>query len=112
MPELSPFASALIVKAKAPFFEWVKPRLDDDYDIEPVEGHPYVYLLPCYDEDEELLQELIDERFKFIFENILFYWTSDESKWPENRSYEVFKLWFEWEPSMHVNDTGAMEDEE
>jgi hypothetical protein len=67
--------------------------------------------MPPYDDEEELLAEYIEERWEYIFENILHSWSENESKWPQKRNFELFKQWFDFKPSRNVKDTGAWDNE-
>jgi hypothetical protein len=109
MPELSPYASALIVTFKQSGLSWIHKKSSDE-DMVPKDNENYIYLTPDYENDPEYLEELIVERYVFIFEDILSMWTNDESKWPENLTYKLFKEWFEVKDSRNVNDTGGMVD--
>jgi hypothetical protein len=104
------FTSALVVTLKAPCFEWIN-KYDGEDDLKPDEEESYVYLMPPYDDEEELLAEYIEERWEYIFENILHSWSENESKWPQKRNFELFKQWFDFKPSRNVKDTGAWDNE-
>ena len=57
---------------------------------------PTIYLIPECDTDEdvvEVLRDLCEE----IFKEQLTGWYRDESVWPQDRSFDEFRRWFDYQ---------------
>ena len=72
--------------------EWAK-QLDLDVDAADAR-EPCLYLIPDYDTQEEA-EEILKEVYEAIFEAELDYWHRDTGTWPAERTYSVFRKWFE-----------------
>ena len=62
-----------------------------------------IYLIPEYDDDVEAM-EVLANGFDIIFEEELAGWHTDESAWPKNRTFEMFRKWFSFEFHSVVED--------
>ena len=86
--------SALIVLPKTPYKEWAKlynEEPNEDLDNRLKEKH--VYLIDwTYDED---IIDVLKPYYLKIFEYELLSWNGYKSEWPQNRSWELFREWFE-----------------
>jgi hypothetical protein len=88
--------SAIVVKPKEPFLDWlhaVDPSSRDLAFLELVR-EPSICLIPECDTDDDVadvLHELCEE----IFGEQLAGWYADISTWPRNRSFDVFCHWFD-----------------
>jgi hypothetical protein len=88
--------AAIIVRAKAPFVEWVQSADADSSHIttEEVNEDPNVYLI--YDPKKEgEIDRLIAKNYREIFEEELNSWFTDESLWPKKRDLKTFRQWFQ-----------------
>ena len=98
--------SAVIVKPRQPYLEWAK-RDDAEGLAETVfktfHEEPTVYLLPEY-EDPATQQEVLEEFWRGLFDAMLEVWVTDEAYWPKNRTFEMFREWFEVQMSSIVQD--------
>jgi len=89
--------SAIVVKAKQPFREWLLNLPDpvsEDITLDEINNEPHIYLLPEYemiDQEDALLAHFYD----IVFEAELNGWWTDETNWPSNRSFQLFKEWFD-----------------
>lgn len=97
---------ALILFPKKPFIDWVNYIFPDNpvSIIEPMqhdEGN--VYLLP---EKESIDQSInyLKRNFREIFENELFDWCTDETRWPQNITWKLFMEWFHFSIQSVVQD--------
>ncbi len=93
---------SVIVRPKQPFIDWAE-KLDDSGLVPNPEGERTVYLIPEYDDDVEAL-EVLSKCFDIIFEEELMGWHTDESAWPKNRSFSMFREWFSFEFHSLVED--------
>ncbi len=72
--------------------EWAR-QLDLDVDAADAR-EPCLYLIPDYDTQEEA-EEILKEVYEAIFEAELDYWHRDIATWQAERTYTVFRKWFE-----------------
>jgi hypothetical protein len=86
--------SALIVLPKDPYIEWAKlynEELNEDLENRLKEKH--VYLID-WTHDEDII-DVLEPYYLKIFEYELLSWNGYKSEWPQNRSWELFREWFE-----------------
>ncbi|HUI26384.1 MAG TPA: hypothetical protein VL403_09905 [Candidatus Kryptonia bacterium] len=92
----------LIVRPKQPYLDWAA-GLDDSGVIPDPAGEQTVYLIPSFEDDEEAL-EILEAVYAEIFENELYGWHTDESRWPAGRDFATFQQWFAIELHSVVED--------
>lgn len=103
--------AALLVYPSEPFLAWAR-SIDDD--IAPAKcDERTVYLIPEFDDDrgfERVLKKVWSE----VFERELEAWYIDETRWPQNRTYSMFKKWFRIEYHTIIEDlcSEPLEDDE
>lgn len=90
--------SAISVKPRRPFLDWLHAAdpTSRELRLRDLVREPAIYLLPeCGTEEEvrEVLEELCEE----IFVEQLESWFTDETTWPQDRSFEVFSHWFDFQ---------------
>jgi hypothetical protein len=88
--------SALVVKPQAPFLDWLHGADPTSHalQLQDLVREPTIYLIPeCETRDEvaRVLQELCEE----IFVDQLEGWHRDQAAWPKDRSFDVFRRWFD-----------------
>lgn len=84
--------SAVILRPGPPFIEWAS-KLDDSGIVPSSEGEQTVYLVPEFEDDIEAM-EVLSEGYELLFEEQLAGWHTDESAWPSNRTFKMFREWF------------------
>lgn len=94
--------SALIVRPKQPFIDWAL-QLDDSGLVPNPDGERTIYLLPEYDDDFDALT-VLSEAYDIIFEAELEGWHTHEPDWPRNRTFAMFRNWFDFEFHSIVED--------
>jgi hypothetical protein len=72
--------------------------------FEEIAGQGSVYLFPSF-EDEDESERHLEDIFDEIFCNELTDWCQDESKWPEQRTFDMFLEWFDVVHDACVFDT-------
>lgn len=88
--------SAVFVVPKQPFLDWLRGADPTSLTLtlEDV-SDPTIYLLPdCEDDDE--LEAHVRNFSNAIFEDQLDAWYRDRRKWPKDRDFGTFCLWFEY----------------
>ena len=89
--------SALIVRAKEPFREWLMSLPDsEDVSLHEINEDNSVYLIPEYEDDLEK-DKILKLMYKEIFEEQLEDWWREEKDWPKKRNLSLFKKWFDVE---------------
>ena len=92
----------LIVRPKQPFLAWAA-QLDDSGLVPDATGEQTVYLVPEFEDDDEA-QRVLKRVFAEVFERELFGWHTDETAWPTNRTFSLFRKWFDIELHSVVED--------
>lgn len=91
--------SAVMVRLKRPFLDWLK-SLPDPIDLTPISSElpeeRTIFLLPTYEMEEEK-ERLLKQYYKQIFEETLAEWWTDEADWPKNRTFNMLKEWLDVE---------------
>jgi len=90
--------SALVVKPKEPFLDWLHKADPTSHELalEDLVLEPTAYLIPECGTREEVT-EVLRERCEEIFVDQLDGWYRDQATWPRNRSFAVFSRWFDLE---------------
>lgn len=98
---------AVIVRPRQPYLDWAA-NLDDSGLVPRRDGEKTVYLLPSYECDDEAW-EILAEVWETIFESELWAWHTDEAGWPQDRTFAMFKEWFDVELHSVIEDLCADE---
>ena len=114
---------AVIVRPKQPYIDWAT-GLDDSSMVPTDDDEQTVYLIPEYDV-EGMAQ--LSEACEIIFDSELEDWHLIIEDWPANRTFAMFREWFEIETrtpsrregvicaaviqSMHALPTGSLKEE-
>ncbi len=96
--------TALVIKPKQPFQDWLQKIDPDDQIPDELLNDNEVYLLPDFEEIDEMENWLI-KNFDEIFTDQLNHWYMDESLWVQNRNFDLFKKWFDYSLHTMVWDT-------
>jgi hypothetical protein len=98
--------TALIVTPKQPFVDWLL-ALDPTGGLTLAEAREdtTVFLVPDQASDEGQ-EQVLKEYWEEIFERILWEWYTDEGDWPQDRTYEKFRAWFDVRYHSGVVDLG------
>lgn len=94
--------NAIVIKPKRPFFDWLKglyPRRE----LVLTKDEANVYLIREYDSNEQIAA-WISRNFDRFFQNELNDWHTDEKDWPQQRTFSMFKEWFDFEIHSMVLD--------
>ncbi len=102
---LLPNRSALIVGLAQPYVDWAA-GLDEEGIGPPIDSDKSVYLIPDF-EDEMEADEVLELVYEEVFESELFAWCHDEATWPQPRTLDMFRKWFDFELIATVEDLGG-----
>lgn len=94
--------NAIILKPKKPLFDWVNNVFDD---MEPIfeRDESNIYLIREMGSNQEI-ERWVQRNFDKLFANELNDWCTDENLWPLNRTYRMFKDWFDVEINSMILD--------
>ena len=101
--------SAIIVRTKKPFLDWLN-FIDPNgptVTLNQLNIDPTVYLVPEFDNEEEVMSWLSSGAYEDIFEAQFFGWNTDESVWPQGRTFKMFGEWFDFETHSILEDLSA-----
>jgi hypothetical protein len=102
--------TAVVIKAKQPLVNWINttPKAREEkghvFTLAEINEDCEVLLLPDFDTIEEVMGQMRPLKTE-IFEDALDEWQTDENFWPQNRSEEMFDIWFGLEIHSMVDDT-------
>jgi len=69
---------------------------DSKVTLQDVFDDPTIYLIPeCG--TEKVLADVLRLIYEEIFEDQLWAWYTDPECWPQDRSFAVFRCWFDWQ---------------
>jgi hypothetical protein len=97
--------SVLVLKPTVKMLDWINSvgEGNDTVTLEEAQEMTNAYLLPDFEDDEELAT-YIRFRAKKLFEHELEAWCTEQGKWPTVRNYKAFLAWFRMEVSDMVFD--------
>jgi len=95
--------SALVLKPKKPFIDWIK-NLDDQFEKNEIIEDPDIYLLPDFEEVQQMVNWL-KKNYDMIFIDQMNNWYTDETLWVTNRTFKLFKEWFDFSLHTMILDT-------
>jgi hypothetical protein len=84
---------SIIVVPKQPFYDWAN-SLDPEHKMSPDDNAENCCYLIRDDHESDDIEKVVRKYYKEIFENELFGMWTDESAWPQNRTFKLFKEWF------------------
>lgn len=109
VPEfIDPLMSAVILRPRAPFLDWVRQHLpDESVTVDHEAARPVAAVtpdLPRVEDQEAWLRQFSSE----LFSRQLEAWAGEEH-WPADRSLEALRTWFEVEFAAAVDDLRALQ---
>ena len=97
----------VIVRPNKPYIDWAASLDEMGHEIN-ANDEQNVYLIPNFENEAEAW-ETLNEVYSTIFDNELFGWHTDAETWPQERTLEMFKKWFNVELHPVVEDLCAYE---
>jgi len=90
--------SALIVVPRQPFVDWLHMADPTSHQLTlpDLAREPNIYLIPECGTPEDVA-EVLHDVCEEIFAEQLDGWYRDTASWPEDRSYDVFCQWFDYQ---------------
>lgn len=86
----------VVLRPQEPFLQWVAALSGPhEWSLTPeeIELRLSSFLIPVFDHPDDAL-DWLEDQYRLLFEAELWQWTEDESLWPRDRSWEVFREWF------------------
>ncbi len=104
--------NALMLRYNDPAVRWINeadPTPDgDEITAADVNEERTVYLIDnCVGEDARSLERWLRKNYDELFERELDGWYTDPNLWPQDRSLELFRAWFDVELHTVLIDLGA-----
>ncbi len=91
---------AIVITPLEPFLNWSSSLFEDALDREILQ-ETRVYLVS---EDIQDLEAWIRKKYSKIFEFELSSWVTNKKKWPQRRSFKMFKEWFRYDVTTTIFD--------
>ncbi|EKU98299.1 hypothetical protein Lepto7375DRAFT_7573 [Leptolyngbya sp. PCC 7375] len=85
--------SAVIIHPKQPYINWAS-QLDNSNITLDQNDEPTIYLIPEY-KDDSSAWTILEQIYDSIFDAELHAWHTGTSDWPANRTFEMFRDWFD-----------------
>jgi len=106
--------AALLLRYKAPVVRWINEADPDSSDgpttIGDVNDERTVYLIDdSAAEDPIGMERWLERNYEALFEMELEGWYTDAALWPQDRTYRLFREWFEPELNTVIIDTCSHE---
>ena len=97
--------SAVIVRPKQPYINWASQL--DNSNIGPDQNdEPTIYLIPEYNNDSSAWA-ILEQIYDSIFDAELHAWHTQPSDWPTNRTFAIFRDWFDVVFVCEISDLGS-----
>ena len=104
-PQLTLNRTLVMLVPQLPFFEWLNEidPTEEPLTAEDLREDSNVFLIPQFNDSVDSIK-WIEKRWSALFEHMLLEWMVDETMWPENRTLQMFREWFEIETHTMVWD--------
>ena len=90
--------TVVLLGPKQPFLDWLNDVDPDDepLTVEDVRDDNEVFLIPQFNDNSDS-EKWVEMRWSFLFEHMLMGWIDDEAMWPQDRTLDMFREWFDIE---------------
>ena len=90
--------TVVMLVPKRPFLDWVNDAAPDDAALSLADlcEDNEVFLIPQLNDEQESIQ-WVEKRWSILFEHMLAEWMLDETGWPQDRTLNMFREWFDIE---------------
>ena len=90
--------TVVLLVPKQPFLQWVNDADPDEQALTLADlcEDNEVFLIPQLNDDQESIQ-WVEKRWSILFEHMLAEWVIDETVWPQKRTLNMFREWFDIE---------------
>lgn len=98
--------TVVIISPRQPYIDWANSFHEHGPKIDPSEPYSIVLLIPG-EFDKSSYEDYVADNYLKFFELELESWMATAAHWPSDRSYEVFKEWFDVRVADMVLDVGT-----
>ena len=101
----------IILMPKQPVLDWIM-RVDPNppnITLEQLRHDQNAFLVPDALDGQEDAEKWVKRKWQMFFEGFLDEWYTEESWWPQKRTYKMFKDWFEVQYHSMVWDLATSE---
>ena len=90
--------TVVLLVPKQPFLDWLNNVDPDDQTltVEDLRDDNEVFLIPQFNDNSDS-EKWVVKRWSFLFEHMLMGWIDDEAMWPQDRTLNMFREWFDIE---------------
>lgn len=90
--------TVVLLVPKQPFLDWLNNVDPDDQTltVEDLRDDNEVFLIPQFADNSDS-EKWVEKRWSFLFEHMLMGWIDDEAMWPQDRTLDIFREWFDIE---------------
>ena len=90
--------TVVLLVPKQPFLDWLNNVDPDDQTltVEDLRDDNEVFLIPQFADNSDS-EKWVEKRWSFLFEHMLMGWIDDEAMWPQDRTLDMFREWFDIE---------------
>lgn len=98
IPRFTINRTVVLLGPKQPFLDWLNNVDPDDQalTVDDLRDDNEVFLIPQFNENSDS-EKWVETRWSFLFEHMLMGWVDEEILWPQNRTLDMFREWFEIE---------------
>ena len=98
IPRFTLNRTVVLLGPKQPFLDWLNNVDPDDQalTVEDLRDDNEVFLIPQFSDNSDS-EKWVEKRWSFLFEHMLMGWIDDEALWPQDRTLEMFRDWFDIE---------------
>jgi hypothetical protein len=88
--------TVILLAPKQPFLDWLNDVDPDDeaLTLEELSEDNEVFLIPQFNDNSDS-EKWIEARWESLFEHMLLGWVEDEASWPQERTLDMFRDWFD-----------------
>lgn len=97
---------AIVLRPRQPFIDWINGTDPDGRPLTLAEVDEDCSLYLVSEDPDDDVERALADVWREIFEQELFGWYTDESRWPKELTYTMFQEWFEVEVHSMVRELG------
>jgi len=98
IPRFTINRTVVLLGPKQPFLDWLNNVDPDDQalTVDDLRDDNEVFLIPQFNDNSDS-EKWVETRWSFLFEHMLMGWVDEDTLWPQDRTLEMFREWFDIE---------------
>jgi hypothetical protein len=95
IPRFTINRTVVLLGPKQPFLDWLNNVDPDDQalTVDDLRDDNEVFLIPQFNDNSDS-EKWVETRWSFLFEHMLMGWVDEDTLWPQDRTLEMFREWF------------------